>query len=119
MPRACRLWSARILAAGAEWRGFHIFAGSQALDADALIEAQAATLALAAELSEAVGAAPPLVNLGGGFGIPHFHGEQPLDVEKVGVALGEGLAGPRRRSCATPCSRSSSAAGWSARRASI
>jgi diaminopimelate decarboxylase len=83
----------RILAAGAEWRGFHIFAGSQALDPDALIEAQAATLALAAELSRAAGAAPPLVNLGGGFGIPHFHGEQPLDVEKVGVALGEGLAG--------------------------
>jgi diaminopimelate decarboxylase len=83
----------RIIAGGAEWRGFHIFAGSQALDADALIEAQAATLALAAELSQAAGAAPPLVNLGGGFGIPHFHGEQPLDVEKVGVALGEGLAG--------------------------
>jgi diaminopimelate decarboxylase len=83
----------RILAGGAEWRGFHIFAGSQALDPDALIEAQAATLALAAELSQAAGAAPPLVNLGGGFGIPHFHGEQTLDVEKVGVALGEGLAG--------------------------
>jgi diaminopimelate decarboxylase len=83
----------RILGAGAEWRGFHIFAGSQALDPDALIEAQAATLALAAELSQAAGAAPPLVNLGGGFGIPHFHGEQALDVEKVGVALGEGLAG--------------------------
>jgi diaminopimelate decarboxylase len=83
----------RIGDAGAEWRGFHIFAGSQALDPDALIEAQAATLALAAALSDAAGAAPPLVNLGGGFGIPHFHGEQPLDVEKVGVALGEGLAG--------------------------
>ena len=33
----------RILDAGADWRGFHIFAGSQALDAEALIEAQAAT----------------------------------------------------------------------------
>ena len=33
----------RILDAGADWRGFHIFAGSQALDADALIDAQAAT----------------------------------------------------------------------------
>ena len=77
----------RIIAAGADWRGFHIFAGSQALDADALIEAQAATLALAASLAQAAGAAPPLVNLGGGFGIPHFHGEQPLDVERVGAAL--------------------------------
>jgi diaminopimelate decarboxylase len=82
----------RIIDIGAEWRGFHIFAGSQALDADALTEAQAATLVLAASLSAEIGATPPLVNLGGGFGIPHFHGEQPLDVEKVGIALGEGLA---------------------------
>ena len=76
---------------GAEWRGFHIFAGSQALDPDALIEAQRATLALAAELSQAVGEAPPLVNLGGGFGIPYFGGEQPLDIERVGAALHDEL----------------------------
>lgn len=77
----------RILDAGADWRGFHIFAGSQALDPQALIDAQAATVALAAELAEAIGATPPLVNLGGGFGIPHFHGEKPLDVESVAAAL--------------------------------
>jgi diaminopimelate decarboxylase len=82
----------RILEAGAEWRGFHIFAGSQALDPLALIEAQAATLALAADLSTEIGASPPLVNLGGGFGIPHFHGERPLDVEQVGAALSAALA---------------------------
>jgi diaminopimelate decarboxylase len=82
----------RLRAAGADWRGFHIFAGSQALAAEALIEAQRATLALAAELAGAAGAAPPLVNLGGGFGIPHFHGEQPLDVEAVGAALAAALA---------------------------
>lgn len=83
----------RIIEAGADWRGFHIFAGSQALDPQALIEAQAATLALAAELSTAIGATPPLVNLGGGFGIPHFHGEQPLDVDQVAAALTLALAG--------------------------
>ena len=82
----------RILDAGAEWRGFHIFAGSQALDPQALIDAQAATVALAAQLAEEAGAAPPLVNLGGGFGIPHFQGERPLDVEAVGEALAEALA---------------------------
>ena len=82
-----------ILDAGADWRGFHIFAGSQALDAAALIEAQRATVALAAELAEAVGAPPPLVNLGGGFGIPYFHGERPLDIEAVGAALAETLGG--------------------------
>jgi len=82
----------RILDAGADWRGFHIFAGSQALDAGALIEAQRATVALAAELAAAAGAPPPLVNLGGGFGIPYFHGERPLDVAAVGSALAETLA---------------------------
>jgi diaminopimelate decarboxylase len=82
----------RIIEAGADWRGFHIFAGSQALDPQALIEAQAATLALAAALATEIGASPPLVNLGGGFGIPHFNGEQPLDVEQVGAALTAALA---------------------------
>ncbi|HEX9932563.1 MAG TPA: pyridoxal-dependent decarboxylase, exosortase A system-associated [Allosphingosinicella sp.] len=77
----------RLVAAGADWRGFHIFAGSQALGADALIEAQRATLALAGRLAEEAGAAPASLNLGGGFGIPYVHGEQPLDVEAVGAAL--------------------------------
>ncbi len=82
----------RLIAAGADWRGFHIFAGSQALDAQAIIETQAATLALAARLSEEVGAAPPLVNLGGGFGIPYFPADNPLDVAAVGAALATALA---------------------------
>ncbi|GAA4816171.1 pyridoxal-dependent decarboxylase, exosortase A system-associated [Sphingosinicella ginsenosidimutans] len=77
----------RIIAAGATWRGFHIFAGSQALDPAALIEAQRATVALAAQLSDQAGEAPPLVNLGGGFGIPYFNGEQSVDVEAVGEEL--------------------------------
>lgn len=81
-----------ILAAGADWRGFHIYAGSQALEPQAIIDTQAATVALAARLAEAAGAAPPLVNLGGGFGVPYFAGDTALDVERVGVALAETLA---------------------------
>jgi diaminopimelate decarboxylase len=69
----------------------HIFAGSQALSADALIEAQGATIRLAASLSEAAGHRPPLVNLGGGFGIPYFHGEQSVDVERIGASLRQAL----------------------------
>jgi len=82
----------RILDAGAEWRGFHIFAGSQALDPRALIDAQTATVALAGDLAADIGAVPPLVNLGGGFGIPHFHGEQSLDIECVSATLSTTLA---------------------------
>ena len=82
-----------IIAGGAEWRGFHIFAGSQALDAAAIVEAQAATVALAADLADAIGVTPPLVNLGGGFGIPYFPGDAALDVAAVGAALAATLAG--------------------------
>ena len=80
-----------LIDAGADWRGWHIFAGSQALDAEALIDTQAATVGLAARLSDAVGAAPPLVNLGGGFGIPYFPGDQRLDIAPIGEALGQTL----------------------------
>lgn len=79
----------RLIAGGAEWRGLHIFAGSQALDPQAVIETQAATVALAARIAEEAGRVPPLVNLGGGFGIPYFPGDVPLDVEAVGAALAE------------------------------
>ncbi len=83
----------RLIDAGADWRGLHIFAGSQALQADALIEVQTATVALAAEISEQAGTLPPEVNLGGGFGIPYFPGDQPLDIEAVGTALARTLEG--------------------------
>ena len=82
----------RLVGAGVDWRGFHIFAGSQSLDVQAIIETQAATLALAARLADDAGTAPPLVNLGGGFGIPYFAGDVALDVEAIGAALGERLA---------------------------
>lgn len=81
----------RIVAAGADWRGLHIFAGSQSLGAEAIVEAQAATIDLAATIAAEAGASPPEVNLGGGFGIPYFHGDRPLDVGAIGAALGEKL----------------------------
>lgn len=84
----------RIIAAGADWRGFHIFAGSQALDVQAIIDSQAHAIDLAARLADAVGATPPLVNLGGGFGIPYFPGELPVDIEAIGKVLLPRLAAP-------------------------
>ena len=82
----------RLIDTGANWRGLHIFTGSQALQADALIEVQTATVALAAEIAEQAGASPPEINLGGGFGIPYFPGDQALDIESVGTAIGKTLA---------------------------
>lgn len=85
VPQLARM----VIEAGAEWRGLHIFAGSQALDAAAVIEAQANTLALAARLTDQIGTPLPHLNMGGGFGIPYFHGDEPLDVAVVGTALRE------------------------------
>ena len=82
----------QLVAAGAEWRGFHIFAGSQALDARAIIEAQANALTLALRLAGEAGVELPHVNLGGGFGIPYFAGDVALDIGAIGAALGEAFA---------------------------
>ncbi|MFM6830072.1 MAG: pyridoxal-dependent decarboxylase, exosortase A system-associated [Novosphingobium sp.] len=79
----------QLIAEGADWRGFHIFAGSQALSADAIIETQAQTLDLAERLAEQTGVLLPKCNLGGGIGIPYFPGDVPVDVTKVGAALAE------------------------------
>ena len=88
VPALARL----VIESGAEWRGFHIFAGSQALGPTALIETQARTLALAARLADQSGAALPHCNLGGGFGIPYFPGDQALDIAAIGAALNEGFS---------------------------
>lgn len=77
----------RIIGEGVEWRGLHIFTGSQALGADAIIDAQANTLALAAQLADQIGHGLPALNMGGGFGIPYFAGDRPLDIDAVGAAL--------------------------------
>jgi len=82
----------RLVDAGADWQGFHIFAGSQALSAAAIAETQAQTVALAARLANGIGAAPPLVNLGGGMGVPYFPGDSAVDTAAVGAALAETLA---------------------------
>lgn len=81
-----------LMAAGVDWQGFHIFAGSQALSAEAIIETQGQTLALAARLAEESGAPLPKCNLGGGFGIPYFPGDEPVNIAAVGAALAERFA---------------------------
>ncbi|MEO8443484.1 MAG: pyridoxal-dependent decarboxylase, exosortase A system-associated [Gammaproteobacteria bacterium] len=72
--------------------GFHVFSGSQNLRAEAIIEAQTKTVALVTVLSRDAPRPPRLVNIGGGFGIPYFPGEQPLDLAPIGAHLTELVA---------------------------
>ena len=79
-------------AAGADFRGFHIFTGSQALSAEAVIDMQAKVLDCANRLAREAEVALPKLNMGGGFGIPYFPGDEPLDIRSVGSALEERFA---------------------------
>ena len=74
------------------FEGFHIFSGSQNLRADAICEAQSKGLALAMRLAADAPGPVRTLNLGGGFGIPYFPGDQPLDLAHVGDHLGEVVA---------------------------
>src|SRR5690606_6332805 len=56
------------------------------------VEMQANVLELAARLTGKIGAPLPHLNMGGGFGVPYFHGDQPLDVRRVGEALSDRFA---------------------------
>ena len=79
-----------------EFYGFHIFSGSQNLRADAIMEAQRNTFELARRLAKDAPGPVRLLNLGGGFGIPYFPGEQRFDLQAVGDHLA-GLVPQARR----------------------
>lgn len=83
---------ATLIKGGAEWRGLHIYTGSQTLEADAVIETQGQVLDLASRIARDVGQPCPALNLGGGFGIPYFAGNEQLDIAAVGAALDERFA---------------------------
>lgn len=78
---------ARIGQAGLAFEGFHLFAGSQNLRAEAIIEAQRKCFDLAVGLARHAPAPVRFLNLGGGFGIPYFPGEQRLDLAPIGGHL--------------------------------
>jgi diaminopimelate decarboxylase len=74
-------------AAGLGFEGFHLYWGSQNLNAAAICEAQNRSFDLALRLADSAPAPVRVLNLGGGFGIPYFPGEQRLDLAPVGANL--------------------------------
>lgn len=75
--------------AGLDFEGLQIFTGSQNLNAEAIHEAQAKTVELALALAEHTPGPIRMLNIGGGFGIPYFPGDRPLDLARVGQGLAE------------------------------
>lgn len=73
----------RIAEAGLSFEGFHLFAGSQNLKPEAIVEAQQKSFDLALRLAGSRAAGLRSLNLGGGFGIPYFPGEDRLDTTPI------------------------------------
>jgi diaminopimelate decarboxylase len=78
---------AAIKAASLQFAGFHIFSGSQNLKAESICEAQQKSYELALSLAKHIPEPIRFLNLGGGFGIPYFPGEQALDLAMIGQNL--------------------------------
>jgi diaminopimelate decarboxylase len=83
---------ARLGARDVDVLGFHVFAGSQNLNAEILMEAQRRTADLILQLADDSPSPVRYLNLGGGFGVPYFPQDQPLDLEQVGSHLAELVA---------------------------
>jgi len=79
--------------AGVNWLGFHIFAGSQNLDAAIIGEAQRRTVDLVSSLAPHLPTPVRYLNLGGGFGIPYVDKDRPLDLDIVAGHLRELVLG--------------------------
>ncbi|MDQ4214271.1 pyridoxal-dependent decarboxylase, exosortase A system-associated [Microbacterium capsulatum] len=84
----------RSFAGGADVLGFHVFAGSQNLDAEIIAEAQRRTVDLVAQLAGSLPAPLRYLNLGGGFGIPYTERDARLDLEAVAENLERLVSGP-------------------------
>jgi diaminopimelate decarboxylase len=78
---------AELASTGLDFLGFHVFAGSQNLHADILCEAQCQTVDLVLELAQKAPSPVTYLNLGGGFGIPYFDKDEPLDLAPIAENL--------------------------------
>ena len=81
---------------GLDFLGFHIFSGSQNLNAAAIAESQRKSVELALRLAPHAPGPMRLLNIGGGLGVPYFPGERELDVASVGEELGATLKNLQR-----------------------
>jgi diaminopimelate decarboxylase len=76
-----------LAAADLDVLGFHVFAGSQNLDAGILCDAQRRTVELLLRLADGAPAPVRYLNLGGGFGIPYADRDRSLDLGAIGANL--------------------------------
>lgn len=69
------------------FRGLHIFTGSQNLNPEAIMNAHNSIFELVERLKNHYQFTLPQLNIGGGFGIPYFIGEEALHLEPISENL--------------------------------
>lgn len=74
---------------GLAFEGFHIYSGSQNLKPASICDAQRKSVELAIRLAASAPAPVKVLNIGGGFGIPYFAGDRPLELAQIGANLQE------------------------------
>jgi diaminopimelate decarboxylase len=72
---------------GVELIGFHIFAGSQVLSAQGIIEHLRGAVEQSLRAGEILDVVPQIIDIGGGFGTPYAPQEQELDLAPIGAEL--------------------------------
>jgi len=70
-----------------EFRGIHLFTGTQILDAAILTGQYSKGLAIARRVASRLQGPLHTLDFGGGLGIPYFQHEQELDLDKLGDSL--------------------------------
>jgi len=68
---------------GLELVGLHLYAGTQILDADLLLAQYRHALDVARRVADLSGVRLRAINFGGGWGVPMFPGDHPLDLGRV------------------------------------
>jgi diaminopimelate decarboxylase len=67
--------------------GIHVYTASQILDAGEVVENARRAVAAAEHVESVTGEAFPAVDFGGGFGVPHYQDESPLDLPALGAQV--------------------------------
>ena len=71
-----------------DFRGIHMFVGTQVLDSSVLMTQYRKAIDLARHVAWKIGRPLHTVDFGGGLGIPYFTGESELDLTRLGAEVG-------------------------------
>lgn len=91
--------------ANLEWldfRGIHVYVGSQCFDPQGIVEATGNALRIAREVEQRSGLVCAKINLGGGFGVSHGEESRELDLAALSPLLVP-LLKTHRENSAAPC----------------